>query len=235
MISVKFISLPDELVFPVGELCRSLSIEISESAPVCVSVKQGDKISLSGSKEAISLTYGKKNELYRAISLIPAFLRGDEAIEETDRYDMLCYMADMSRNAVFSIEGAKRMIRYMATMGYNSLMLYTEDTYEIPEYPFFGYMRGRYTKEELQYIDSEGEKLGIDKENMAKQINLTYTKVAEEAYNSVKEGKANCSFILNPTRVDEIRDVALAGEKMPQKSTYFYPKLITGLVMNKID
>lgn len=77
--------------------------------------------------------------------------------------------------------------------------------------------------------------LGIDKENMAKQINLTYTKFAEEAYNSVKEGKANCSFILNPTRVDEIRDVALAGEKMPQKSTYFYPKLITGLVMNKID
>lgn len=77
--------------------------------------------------------------------------------------------------------------------------------------------------------------LGIDKENMAKQINLTYTKVADEAYNSVKTGKANCAFILNPTRVEEIRDVALAGEKMPQKSTYFYPKLITGLVMNKID
>ena len=44
---------------------------------------------------------------------------------------------------------------------------------------------------------------------------------------------ADCSFILNPTKVAEIRDVALAGEKMPQKSTYFYPKLITGLVMNK--
>ena len=39
---------------------------------------------------------------------------------------------------------------------------------------------------------------------------------------------------MNPTRVAEIRDVAAAGEKMPQKSTYFYPKLITGLVMNPL-
>lgn len=80
------------------------------------------------------------------------------------------------------------------------------------------------------------EKLfGIDKENMAKQINLTYTKYVGEALDAVKSGEANCCFLLNPTRVEEIRDVAAAGEKMPQKSTYFYPKLITGLVMNKLD
>ena len=76
--------------------------------------------------------------------------------------------------------------------------------------------------------------MGIDKENMANQINLTYTKFFEEAIVSVDKGKAQCSFILNPTRVTEIRDVAAAGEKMPQKSTYFYPKMITGLVMNDI-
>lgn len=80
------------------------------------------------------------------------------------------------------------------------------------------------------------EKLfGIDKENMAKQINLSYTKFVDEALDAVKSGNANCCFLLNPTRVEEIRDVAAAGEKMPQKSTYFYPKLITGLVMNKLD
>ncbi len=75
--------------------------------------------------------------------------------------------------------------------------------------------------------------LGIDKENMAKQINLKYTRSADEAIESVKQ-TANCSFLLNPTRISEIADVAAAGEKMPQKSTYFYPKLITGLVINKI-
>ena len=76
--------------------------------------------------------------------------------------------------------------------------------------------------------------LGIDRENMAQQINLTYTKIFDEALSSVRQGTAQCAFILNPTRVEEIRDVAAAGEKMPQKSTYFYPKLITGLVMNRL-
>ena len=77
--------------------------------------------------------------------------------------------------------------------------------------------------------------LGIDKANMAAQINLTYTRVFDEAIDGVDSEKFQCAFILNPTRVSEIRDVAQAGEKMPQKSTYFYPKLITGLVMNKLS
>ena len=77
--------------------------------------------------------------------------------------------------------------------------------------------------------------LGIDAENMAQQINLTYTRSMEEAIASVRSGSSQCAFLLNPTRVTEIRDVAAAGEKMPQKSTYFYPKLITGLVMNQMD
>ena len=75
---------------------------------------------------------------------------------------------------------------------------------------------------------------GIDKENMANQVNLTYTRSADEALATVDGQRANCAFLMNPTRVSEIRDVAAAGEKMPQKSTYFYPKLTTGLVMNKI-
>ena len=77
--------------------------------------------------------------------------------------------------------------------------------------------------------------LGIDKENMANQVNLTYTRSLREALDDVAAGAYQCSFLLNPTRVSEIRDVAAAGEKMPQKSTYFYPKLITGLTMNKLD
>lgn len=77
--------------------------------------------------------------------------------------------------------------------------------------------------------------LGIDKESMANQTNLTYTRDLKEAIRAVDSGEHQCAFILNPTRVTEIRDVAKAGEKMPQKSTYFYPKLITGLVMNEIE
>ncbi len=77
--------------------------------------------------------------------------------------------------------------------------------------------------------------LGIDQENMRNQVNLTYTRSQDEALEGVRRGEFQCCFLLNPTRVSEIRDVAAAGEKMPQKSTYFYPKLITGLTMNRLD
>jgi len=76
--------------------------------------------------------------------------------------------------------------------------------------------------------------LGIDKENMANQKNLVYTRSVPEAYAAVDNGEANCAFLMNPTKVSEIAEVSGANEKMPQKSTYFYPKLITGLAMNPL-
>ncbi|MGE5327910.1 MAG: DUF1015 domain-containing protein [Deltaproteobacteria bacterium] len=73
----------------------------------------------------------------------------------------------------------------------------------------------------------------IDAENMAEQKNLTYVKSPQTAFEGVKSRKYDCVFFLNPTKVSEMRDVSLANEKMPQKSTYFYPKVTTGLVINK--
>ena len=76
--------------------------------------------------------------------------------------------------------------------------------------------------------------LGIDRENMANQVNLRYTRSFDEAVQSVRSGESACAFIINPTKIREIKAVAEDAEKMPQKSTYFYPKLKTGLVMNKL-
>lgn len=74
----------------------------------------------------------------------------------------LCVMLDCSRNAVMSLEGLKSFIDKISAMGYNALQLYTEDTYEIPEEPLFGYMRGRYTQKELQEIDTYAKERGIE-------------------------------------------------------------------------
>ncbi len=76
---------------------------------------------------------------------------------------------------------------------------------------------------------------GITKSDLAKQTKITYTRSIDEALTQVRAGKQECAFFLNPTRVDQIKDVAKAGDKMPQKATYFYPKLITGLVFMKFD
>ncbi len=77
--------------------------------------------------------------------------------------------------------------------------------------------------------------LGIDPEAQEKQTNLKYVKNFDEPFESVVSGEFQAAFLMNPPRMSEVRDVANAGEKMPQKSTYFYPKLLTGLVINPIE
>jgi len=71
-------------------------------------------------------------------------------------------MLDCSRHAVMTVPYLKRWMRRLALMGYNLLMLYTEDTYQIPGEPYFGYMRGGYSGEEIEEIDAYARRLGID-------------------------------------------------------------------------
>ncbi len=66
---------------------------------------------------------------------------------------MLCYWWDCSRNAVPNMQSVKRMITVLGKMGYTHLMLYTEDTYEIEDEPYFGYKRGRFSQKELREIE----------------------------------------------------------------------------------
>lgn len=76
-------------------------------------------------------------------------------------FDHFGVMIDMSRNAVMSIDGLKRFLPLLKKMGYNCVMLYTEDTYEVEGEPYFGYMRGRYTKAEMKQIDAFAASIGM--------------------------------------------------------------------------
>ncbi len=77
--------------------------------------------------------------------------------------------------------------------------------------------------------------LGIKMETHKLGLNIEYIKDAAEADNRVQDGRADVVFFMNPTKVREVKDVASAGERMPQKATYFYPKLLTGLVIHMIE
>jgi uncharacterized protein (DUF1015 family) len=76
--------------------------------------------------------------------------------------------------------------------------------------------------------------LHITPEAQEQQTNLKYVKNFDEPFSLVQTGKFQLAFLMNATRMVQVRDVANAGEKMPQKSTYFYPKLLSGLVINPI-
>ena len=76
--------------------------------------------------------------------------------------------------------------------------------------------------------------LDLKAEDMTAGTHIRYTRDAHKALKAVQTGEVQASLILNPTRVGQICNVAIADDRMPQKSTYFYPKLITGLVMNPL-
>lgn len=76
--------------------------------------------------------------------------------------------------------------------------------------------------------------LGISEESQAKQENLIYWKSTQKALDEVENGKCQVTVLLNSTRIEDMKQVALAGEKMPQKSTYFYPKIMSGLVLHSV-
>ncbi|MBQ4316565.1 MAG: beta-N-acetylhexosaminidase [Oscillospiraceae bacterium] len=76
--------------------------------------------------------------------------------------DMLGVMFDCSRNGVLSVKTVKKYADILKKMGYNTLLLYIEDTYEIKSQPYFGHLRGRYSEEELKEMDKYCRDIGIE-------------------------------------------------------------------------
>lgn len=77
--------------------------------------------------------------------------------------------------------------------------------------------------------------LSITPEAIREQTNLRYVRDAAEAVDQVLRNEANVAFLMNPVRLDQLREVAFAGEVLPQKSTDFYPKLLSGLAIYALD
>lgn len=76
--------------------------------------------------------------------------------------------------------------------------------------------------------------LGLSKETITRKENIDYLRNLDDGIKGIDAKKYDLFFILNPTKMEEVRDISSKREVMPQKSTDFYPKLISGLVMNKL-
>jgi uncharacterized protein (DUF1015 family) len=76
--------------------------------------------------------------------------------------------------------------------------------------------------------------LGFDKARLDDATKISYRTTSQDAVDAVMNGKADIAFILNPTRIEQVQRVAEHGLIMPRKSTYFYPKIISGQVMNTL-
>jgi uncharacterized protein (DUF1015 family) len=77
--------------------------------------------------------------------------------------------------------------------------------------------------------------LGLDAEKVREQTNLRYLRDAAEAVDQVRRGEADVVFLTNPVSMEQLKEVAFAGDVMPQKSTDFFPKLLSGLTIYALD
>lgn len=136
----------------------------AEGIPVTVCYTEGPTLKASYDGSRGEIVYGRRSLFFRALGLFAENLSSGEPfdITETSSFETNGVMVDVSRNAILRPDGVKRLLRIMAVMGLNMLMLYTEDTYTIDKRPYFGYMRGRYTYAELKECDDYADTFGIE-------------------------------------------------------------------------
>lgn len=160
---------PQELIAGLSLVAPDLGITLThpDHADLLVTAVEDEKSVCFYHEEngCARIVYGGgKARFFRAMAMAVAAFRGDgpKNVEEYPAFRMNGAMIDVSRNAVIRVDRMKYLMRKMALMGMNTLMLYTEDTYELPGYPYFGHMRGRYSEEELREMDEYAATLGIE-------------------------------------------------------------------------
>lgn len=130
-----------------------------------VCFKEGEELSLLMDGERLTVEAPDISAAARGLFLAACALRDGKDIPELHqrRHIASCgMMLDMSRGGVMTVEAVKGMIDAHAALGLNLMMLYTEDTYTVPEAPYLGYLRGRYTKKELREMDDYAAESGVE-------------------------------------------------------------------------
>jgi hypothetical protein len=108
--------------------------------------------------EGVEIAYGSRPAALRGVAHA---LAGREA-DEVTAFSTFGIMLDCSRNAVMTVPYLKKWMRRLSLLGYNMVMLYTENTYELPDEPYFGYMRGAYSAGEVKELDAYAVTLGME-------------------------------------------------------------------------
>ena len=157
-----FVNLNNELLSAVAELEDIAGFQLAEDGLQVMTEPCEQGLSVIYSEHGVTLRFSQRVELFRAIGRLVETAADQTDVYEIPAYEDLCVMYDVARNAVFTVDMTKRVIRHLALMGYNSLQLYVEDCYEVDGYPYFGYMRGRYTKTELKQMAAYGDRFGVE-------------------------------------------------------------------------
>lgn len=139
--------------------------DVFSDVRVTVKFHEGMELEVKRMKADVEIDCHEPAHFFRGLNWVLNHL--EKAEGESEKKEKAYFagnglMLDCSRNAVFTVEKVKAMIRILAKLGLNRLLLYTEDTYEVPELPYFGVYRGRYSREEIREIDEYAQIFGIE-------------------------------------------------------------------------
>lgn len=148
----------------IRKLNREIEKEIGWGYPENARFEHIESGNLTAERKNGQITVYYKTPLHIARAALIFKARGGADFCETEApyLEDMCFMADCSRNAVLNLQAAKKLIRVLALLGYNQLMLYTEDTYEVENEPCFGYMRGAFKAAEIRELDEYAKIFGIE-------------------------------------------------------------------------
>ena len=150
------------------ELQTDYSFTLTDDAQIEIEVKQQkneETLTISYENQRGQILFQEPHQFFRAFGLLLEKLQQNDTkvdIHETQQFQTVGPMFDVSRNSPVNESSFQELVRIMAVMGFNSAMIYMEDVYEVDGEPYFGYMRGRYSEEELRRFDDYAHQFGIE-------------------------------------------------------------------------
>lgn len=146
----------------ISRLSSVLGYELGDG--ITVTAEACDKCGVTLKDGAAVIYYKNKAQFFRGIGLLleNAREKSEFSVFSDTHFDTVSSMVDASRCSVPRVRTVKKLLDYLAAMGYNMMMLYTEDVIKLEGRDYFGYMRGAYTVEELKEIDDYAYEYGIE-------------------------------------------------------------------------
>ena len=146
-----------------ARLLPLVGAEIAETGMPVEAVK-GNRIGVSLKGGRATIYYRERVHFFRGLGLLVENARSSDSFDITEDgyFTGLSAMIDASRCGVPRVSSVKKIIDYLALAGYTMMMLYTEDVVKLENRPYFGYMRGRYTVEDMREIDDYADAYGVE-------------------------------------------------------------------------
>ncbi len=217
--NILFKNLPEELKPGLDIMSKEFGFCMSGGKPeIEITVERSDEniVYANMDNNNCTLRYFKKIHFFRALSRILENLDGGICsfeVKETPKFDMNGAMYDIAQgNAVIKPEYIKRLIIEMAKMGLDMLMIYTEDNFYVEGHPFFGYMRGKYTEEELKECDEFADLFGIEMIPCMQTLAHLYDSLKWPVFNEFKDDD-DTLLVGHPKTYELIEKMIVAATK----------------------